>query len=179
MRNFLYLLSFIFLFQSCIGDDNLTNPAANRTVLGMKPIYGELEIESIRSVAPQPIGELGNFVVYGDYLLVIENFKGVHVLDNADPSNPTAIAFWEIITASQLTINNSTLFVDFGSALVSIDISDVHNIKVLDVVSNFSNFSLDRFSPEDYFGSFECYDPTKGTLIGWEEVEIFDPKCWR
>jgi len=78
-----------------------------------------------------PIEKPGNIYTYGELLLVGEKFKGIHILNNSNPSSPQPLKFIDLKGNGNFSIQNNILFAENGPDLLSIDISDIQNIQLL------------------------------------------------
>jgi hypothetical protein len=58
---------------------------------------------------------------------------------------------------------------------VVIDISQLLQIRETDRISNILNPAL---FPPQYQGIFECVDPEKGAVIGWEDAVLENVQCY-
>src|SRR5687767_3570779 len=45
---------------------------------------------------PQPVSNPGKLYSYGDYILINERYRGVHVINNQDPRSPQKVAFIQV-----------------------------------------------------------------------------------
>ncbi|TVQ86236.1 MAG: hypothetical protein EA393_12425 [Bacteroidetes bacterium] len=77
----------------------------------------------------------GKIYIYGNMIYIVDLFKGIHIIDNQDPSNPLKIGFLYIPGVMDLAIRNNVLFADNSIDLVSIDISSYPQISILDRVA--------------------------------------------
>ena len=176
MRNiyfFLFALFFAVTFTSCDKRPDIVE-------LGLKPIYADpLDFTLIRSEEPRGFVELGNIVNVGDYVFIGERNQGIHVIDNSNPSNPVKILFWSIPGNNEFTIEGDILYADNSFYLLVIDISDFGDIQYIKHIDGVyqpeENFV--RRPQESYNGYFECTDPSKGIIVGWEMVLLTNPKC--
>jgi hypothetical protein len=87
--------------------------------------------------------------------------KGVHIIDNINPSNPRPVAFINIPGNIDIAVKGTTLFADMYSDLVVVDITDPLNAK-------FEKNIPDVF-PERNYGSM--INDTSYMIIGWEEKD--------
>ena len=63
--------------------------------------------------------------------------------------------------------------------LVTLDISDINDIRLVNRLENaFEQEVIDGIFPSGFSGFFECADPEKGIVIGWEERLLTRPQCW-
>lgn len=177
MRTSLALLfiSAVVLFSSC---EKLETLPAN--VMAMKPLYTDGDDASlIKAEDPRPFGTLGAISERGSYLYIIERYKGIHVIDNSDPNNPINIAFWNIPGCVALTLSGDRLYVQNTKNLWVIKVVDVKEIQVIDKEEDvFSTTVGDAVRPPaSYRERFECVDPSKGIVVGWERQLIEMPLC--
>lgn len=78
------------------------------------------------------IGKPGNIYTYGKYLLVAEKFKGIHILDNSNPANPIKLKFIVLKGNENFIIKDNFILADNGPDLLSIDFSNLNDIKIVD-----------------------------------------------
>ena len=166
----LFLLFIMQLFNACTPDDY--------EVFGKQPIYSNGDsLYVIQNIDTQLIVNAGNIYSWNEYLFINEVYKGIHVIDKSDSSNPVKLTFIKIIGNRNFTISDNTLLADNGKDLIAIDISDVLNVSVLSIVKdgivNYNNY------PPAYNGRFECVDLRKGLLVGWKDTLLINPKCYK
>lgn len=177
MKSVVLFLALSFLFYCCDKPEE-----ESFTAEGMAPIYIDGMNESlIKSVEPIPFGTLGAIVERGSFIYICEIGKGIHVVDNTDPASPKNIRFWEIPGVSIFTLNATRLYADNSLHLWVIDITDIHNIFVIDIeedvyLDNTTSLVLRR-PPLDYTGYFECVNQENGVVINWEMKLLDSPQC--
>ena len=146
-------------------------------ILGFKPIYANEGDYEVLIKEPRALKNPGKIYYYNKFIFINERFEGVHLYDNTDPKNPQNIGFIKIKGNVDIAIRNNVLYADNISDLISIDIFDPNNIKLLerinDVIPSQSLYPLEQGV------YFECPDPSKGTIVGWEQAVLVDPKCQR
>ena len=149
------------------------------TVEGVRPIYASSENwNKIIATDPQPIEYLGKIYYKDNHVFVNERNKGIHIINNTDPNNPTPIKFIQIIGNEDIAIKGNILYADNITDLVAIDISDLDNIQVTSRTENLYSESKKNY-PDGYSGYFECVEADRGIIIGWEEAVLDNPKCLR
>lgn len=98
-----------------------------------EPVY--ITLNEVRSgfqvTDPQPITNLGKIYLYGSTMLVNEVGEGVHIINNADPGNPIILKFIKIPGNFDIAVKDNVLFADSYIDLLSIDISDIDQIKLI------------------------------------------------
>ncbi len=114
------LIAVSLLFQGCLKD-KLT-----QTYSILTPVYKEkAEVyANIKSSGAKSIASPGKIYLYGNYIFLNEVDKGVHVIDNTNPSAPQIKAFIEIPGNLDIAIKGNTLYADLYSDLVVVDIAD-------------------------------------------------------
>lgn len=147
-------------------------------VVGRKPIYLDLALTGTAiSEEPKAFGSLGKIVSKDSYIYVNEKSAGIHVIDNANPSIPVAKHFWSIPGNIDFTIRENFLYADSGADLLTVDISDPADIKLVTTTEGIYNEDPEANFPINYSGPFECVDPSLGIVIAWESALITNPKC--
>lgn len=146
---------------------------------GLRPIYVEqLEWDEIIALPPKPIEFLGKIYYKDQRIYVNERNKGIHIIDNSDPSNPVPIKFIQIYGSEDIAIKGNILYADNLTDLVAIDITDLDNIVVTSRIAGLYPEDAKNY-PAGYSGYFECVDPDLGIVIGWEEAQLDNPACLR
>lgn len=175
---FFVALGFILFFSSC-ETLFLDQQNPGQSVNGVAPIYAPaVGWDIITATDPQPIEYLGKIYYKDNTIYVNERNRGIHVIDNSDPAAPVAIKFIEVVGSEDIAIKGNILYSDNISDLVAIDISNLDDIKVTKRVKDLYSESK-KLYPDGYNGYFECVDPEKGIVIGWEEKLLTDPSCIR
>ena len=141
---------------------------------GYKPVYASASEAAIILQSPRTLRNPGKIYVYGKYLLVNEKQRGIHFYDNTDPENPVVLGFLRVYGNVDMAVKDDILYVDHIGQLVALDITDLNNIQEL----SRHTFSGDQY-PEQTGSYFECPDPSKGAVIGWELATLKNPKCYR
>src|SRR5690554_4484875 len=73
----------------------------------------------------------GKIYLYGDYLLINEPKKGIHIVDNTNPSKPQLLNFINIPGNVDLAVNSNILYADSYVDLLAFDISNPAAIKTI------------------------------------------------
>lgn len=175
MKRILMALLPIFILLNC----DKPQEKEDRVVEGLKPVYISLEdITYAESLPAEDFGTLGKIVSTGDLIFINEQFKGIHVIDNTNPLNPTNLYFWKISGNINFTIKGNYLYADNTMDLLTIDIADPADIKLINRIENIhSDVTLSL--PDEYTGFFECVDYSKGIVTDWERTTLTNPKCRR
>lgn len=160
--------------QSCNDSNKLT---LAKNVLGYAPIYeSEVDATKIEKTTIQKTENAGKIYVYGNYTFQIENGKGIHIIESADPSNAKKIAFLAVPGCSEISIKSNQLFTNNYRDLVSINISNINSISVSNRIKNIFP-EVSQLAPPYGNTFFECPDPQNGKIIGWKEKQLEEAKC--
>ncbi|HSF54232.1 MAG TPA: hypothetical protein VLA71_10785 [Algoriphagus sp.] len=125
----LWILMISVLTISCQDEVNTTH-----TFRTMVPVFLEMSDVRARTISVEPPKELdspGKIYIYGNYLFINEPTKGIHILDNTNPSNPINKNFIPIEGNVDLAINNNVLYADNYVDLLAFDISNLSNIRLV------------------------------------------------
>jgi hypothetical protein len=135
-----------------------------------EPVY--TDAETFRTPAsfkgPKTITKDGAIYFKDNYLFIVEPNKGIHFIDNNDPSNPINSGFLNLMGTSGLSIKGNFLYVNAMTDLVTID-----------VTSFSSPFEVNRI--EEAFPSAlpvmdknyptKTIDKNKGVVTDWNVVQ--------
>ncbi len=140
--------------QGCIKDH------CTQTYKYFVPVYRTAEqvLANIKSNAPATIERTGKLYVRGSYIFLNEPDKGIHIIDNANPSDPRNVAFIDIPGNMDMAVKGNTLYADVYTDLVTIDITDPLQAKLTSVVEGVFPF-------RQYYGYF--YADTSKVIVDW------------
>jgi hypothetical protein len=96
------------------------------------PVYKtKAEVRAnIKSNSPRQIEKPGKIVVLGNYIFLNEVDKGVHIIDNSNPSVPLNKYFIDIPGNVDIAVKGNIMYADLYTDLVTIDISDPAAVQV-------------------------------------------------
>ena len=155
------ILSF-FLFSSCKKDK------CEQTVTYKKytPVYMSYEElrASVKSEPALALKKPGKIYMKGNYIFVTEVDKGIHIIDNTNPSSPQNISFINIPGNLDIAAVGNTLYADSYIDLLALDISNPLNVTV---TKREQNALPDRIYTSGYYA-----DPTKGVVTNWKEEMV-------
>lgn len=142
-----------------------------------KPIY--LAFDEFRNaVDSQPARSLKNpgKILVKDHLIFInEPYKGVHVIDNSNPTTPESIAFINIPGNIDIAMKGETLYADSYVDLIALDVSDPAEVVVTQRLENI--YPNQPFVDQDWIYWSEEIDPEKGVVIDKELVSTGGGSC--
>ncbi len=123
--SFFVILSFSFLFSSCLKDK------CEREVTYTKRVPILKNMEDVRIdisfQAPRELVQPGKIYYYNEHLFINEQKEGVHVFDNSNPSAPVNLGFLPIPGNVDIAIKNGILYADNYIDLIAINITTLTN----------------------------------------------------
>lgn len=110
---------FLLLLCSC-KDKILLKYQAN------VPVYADFSSfrSSVKFTTPRPLTQSGQILTTGSYLLSIAPGKGIHFIQNTDPSHPVNTGFLQIPGCTGAAISGHYLYADSYIDLVVIDLEN-------------------------------------------------------
>lgn len=173
---FLASLTLIIYVFSC---DTYDESVEDFTAEGLRPVYISMEeADIIKSLPPQPVDQLGKIYYKDDLIYVGEQGRGVHIVDNTNPEQPSRIGFIQIPGNKDISIKGNLMYADNFRDLLTIDITDMNNIVEIDrIVDVYAE--IPQSYPALHEGYFECVDPSKGLVMKWESATLENPACQR
>ncbi|MDO9372861.1 MAG: hypothetical protein V4725_07580 [Bacteroidota bacterium] len=126
------LVVIVFLLQGCVKDKLQT------TYTYFEPVFkSKTEVQqSVKSSQPVALKNTGKIFIHGNYIFINEMNKGVHIIDNSNPSSPRNLSFISIPGNVDIAVKNTTLYADIYTDMLAIDISDPTNAVLKKVTSN-------------------------------------------
>lgn len=169
MKNLFFCLALIAFLTSCWKEKR-------EEVLGYAPVYGDdSQLKSITLTGPQGLKSGGKIYVYGDMLYQVESGEGIHITDISNASAPEKKGFLKVAGAQELAIKDNLIFTNNQKDLVILKIENNTVSTVRRLPDTFKYLFNNSRPPER--GRFECPDPKKGTVIGWQKKTLVNPAC--
>lgn len=175
-KNFLLMLFIAVMPLVSCEDDKDDGPYADYLVA--RPLTmsaAEFKANAVAVTEPVPVQESGKIYAYQNYIFVNDINRGIHVIDNSDPSAPKNISFIKIEGNADVSIKSGRLFADSYGDLVVFDISDINNISLVNTVANVIGdhwgggiWIEDAIAPQADFYDYGDIDYQKEVIIGWE-----------
>lgn len=167
-RNLFMMLFAGAVLMSCNDKQELVD--------GYRPIYSsDTDLHEVDIKASEPLENPGRIYTYENLLLVNDQAKGIHIYDNSDKTNPVEVSFIGIPGNMDFSVRANKIYADNINDMVIIDISNP-------AAPSYTNRIEDIFPTQqfpDEFGAFECVDPSRGTVVGWEKAKLENPQCFR
>lgn len=131
-----------------------------------QPIFMERTVleSSIDFLEPQALSDVGKIYVYRDYIFINERYEGIHIYDNSNPTQPVPFGFLKIPGNIDVAAKNGILYADNATDLISIDLSQIPEIHILE---RKRNMFLEAFGPDGE--TTELRPSENHVLIGWKK----------
>lgn len=165
---FIFLFGFSFTFTECSDTCEET----------YRYVYYEPQYSTSAAIKaavelkdPQPLSEIGKIYFKDGYLFINETGKGIHIIDNRNPSNPIALSFLNIPGNFDLAIRGNTLYADSYVDLVAFDVADIAAIHEVNRIENLFN---------NYTTMGMMVSSERGILTEWkkkEQVNVTKSEC--
>ena len=120
--------------------------------------------ENIKSNTPRSIENPGKIYTIGNYIFLNEIDKGIHVIDNTNPSLPVNKFFIDIPGNMDIAVKGNILYADMYADLVALDITDPANVKV--------KKNVDGVFPERNWGNGFIINNGNQIVTDWIKKEI-------
>jgi len=123
-----------------------------------EPIYAPRTavLASINGNASEPITSVGKIYVKDPYIFISDTGRGIHVIDNHDPSHPVQAAFLAIPGNNDIAVKGNILYADMEDELLTLDISNIHNVRLLNEQQNIFH----------YYGT----EGSGKIIVGWKKT---------
>lgn len=178
---FLLLITGLFVLPGCKDyvDEYVTYTVNEPVFMSASEFRSAVDMEG-----PKPIEKQGKIVFYDEYLYISQPEKGIHIIDNRNPSDPRNIAFIELLGNADMHVRNNMLYADSYVDLVWFDINDPAKPvfkgrkeevfpEALPLTENGFGIDYDKFA-----------DRGNKVVVGWKTVERkelvrnYKPRWW-
>jgi len=118
----------------------------------------------------KPITDPGKLCLYQQWVLLVEKYKGIHLIDNSDPSNPVNRDFLRVPGCRDVVVGNGILYADNAVDLVGISVD--FSALTASVVCRKKAILPEVDSPEGYIPSkFKRWNrPDNTEIVAWVSV---------
>ncbi|MEM9848960.1 MAG: hypothetical protein AAF847_13820 [Bacteroidota bacterium] len=181
MKKYLFYLLFAgLLLQSCSKDLG----SVTVTYTKATAIYGDLDAVRTTPLLGDrtSIENPGKIFVSDDFLLIGEEGKGIHVLDNSDPENPSMISFLNIPGNREFYVQGDVLYAESYYDMLKIDLSDIRQAQIdtrleeaiADVMTNNRGETLIGFNFEEVTEKVGINSPIAQKIWGDQAFYYYD-----
>ena len=136
--------SLAVLFTGCLKD----TVTKTQTYTITTPVFKtRAEVSAaINGNGTQPVKTAGKLYIRGQYIYLNEIEKGIHIIDNSNPSRPAQIAFLNIPGNLDIAVNDNILYADTYTDLLAIDISNPRKARVVNSINNFYKWRVNFYN---------------------------------
>ena len=138
-----------------------------------EPVYTSMEDirSSVQQESPRDMAASGKIYIYGNTLFVNEPGEGVHVIDNADKTNPVPLSFIKIPGNFDMAAKGNYLYADSYLDVLTFDLSDINNITMVKRIEDvYLNFRVGGIA----------LNSERGVITDWNQIETvsnFEGDC--
>ncbi|MBI2966651.1 MAG: hypothetical protein HYY40_02410 [Bacteroidetes bacterium] len=148
----------------CLDDSRIITYKAN------VPVYLAYDqVEKVYSSSPAEINKAGKIYLSGNYLFVNDLEKGIHIIDNSNPSAPNTISFLNIPGNVDVAVKDNILYADNFTDLVAIDINNISSASVVKRIPDQFPYSIPEYDPQ--YPVVEL-DTSIGMVVSWEVKDV-------
>lgn len=129
----------------------------------------ELE-KSISWQEPRTLEVIAKIYKKDHWILITEKYKGIHVIDNTDPTAPVNTGFIRVPGCIDIAVKNGSLYADNSVDLVAINMTLLPDIQV---TSRTRNIFPEPFPPDlQYIPSkfLPGNRPENTIIVEWEKI---------
>jgi hypothetical protein len=124
--------SILLFFCGCFKDHVVKTTTYTIT----RPIYALKSdvFAAINGNRAQSFDSVGKIYVKGTTIFLSEVNKGIHIIDNSDPSHPVQTGFLNIPGNEDMAVKDNTLYADMYTDMLAIDISKPGNARITGMI---------------------------------------------
>lgn len=142
------------------------------------PVYTDFEtfrstLGTVKFEPAKNIQEKGNIYFKDNFLFILDNFKGIHIIDNANPANPIQVGYYAITGITGMAIKNQYLYANAYTDLVVVDVSAIKNPTEVGRQESVFEYAWPSHDPQYPLAEV---DPSKGIITGWNVEEYVTDK---
>ena len=165
----------LFTIISCEPDRNGL-PAGS--VEAYVPIYAQAVVaEQIAVEQPRTTIKAGKIYAFGSFIYQNEENKGIHIINNTDPSHPVKTAILKIPFNTDFAVRGTYVYANSLRDLVVINLQDPAHPVVEKRITDAFPLVNQQYPP--FNGRFVCPDASKGIIVSWELKTVEQATCRR
>ena len=136
---------------------------------------------SIKTLPAQDLENPGKIYVKDNYLFINEVKKGIHIIDNSNPSLPKTISFIQILGNVDISVKGNILYADSYTDFVALDITNPNAVKEVSRTKEvFSNGQVDgigwNYNANDqtiYDSRYKMYTTTQEVACEQQQSQLY------
>lgn len=124
---------------------------------------------AVKLDSPRPMEETGKLYYKAPYLFIIEKYKGVHIIDNTDPTNPEKINFLHIDGIRDIAIKDDVLYADNAVDLIAIQFDAA--ITSITMTKRMKDYFPEMTPPDGWGVAYSVWAnrPNDTIIVGWKK----------
>ena len=168
------LSAMAFAFSSCLKDE-CKQFYSYKVFTPVYLSYNDLR-KPITTSTSATLQDIGKIYYKAPFIFVNEVNKGIHVIDNSDPSSPQNVAFINIPGNLDIAVKDNILYADSYIDLVAIDISDPLHAQEI--------WRDQQVFDQRMYQGWWSGDATMGVITDWVErdttveQDCYNPGIW-
>lgn len=127
----------IILFSGCSKDKAAQKDTYTYTITTPVLKSRAEVLAAINGNISEPVMTAGKLYIKDQFIYLNEVERGIHIIDNSNPSHPQQIAFLNIPGNMDIAVRNNILYADTYTDLLAIDISNPRKARVVNEIRNF------------------------------------------
>jgi hypothetical protein len=126
----------LFFLSGCSKDSTNTK---TQTYTIYTPVYKNKSdvLTSINGAPGTAIEHAGKLYIKDNFIYLNDVNKGIHIIDNSDPTHPSQVAYLSIPGNLDIAVKGNILYADMYNDLLTLDITDPHHAKLTNTLANF------------------------------------------
>ncbi len=130
----------------------------------------EFETSIQLNAMAKPISQPGKLCLYKNWVLLVENYKGIHLIDNSDPANPVNKGFLTIPGCLEVAVRNDVFYVNSSVDLVGVKV-DFAALTAIEMTRQRGILPFPA-TPDGYIPEYIMEKCASGeyVLVGWLRV---------
>lgn len=123
---------------------------------------------AVKLEPPRPMIEPGKIYYKTPWLMIVEKYKGVHLIDNSNPENPEKIGFVHIDGVRDIAIKNDVLYADNAVDLIAIKFNE--SLTSVSVSQRLRNYFPEMAAPDGWgIPSYASANrPANSIIVAWK-----------
>ncbi|MFT4015820.1 MAG: hypothetical protein QM668_02555 [Agriterribacter sp.] len=140
----------LIIFSGC-SKDNAAKKQTYTYTITTPVLKSRAEIfAALNGSISEPVKTAGKLYIKEQYIYLNEVEKGIHIIDNSNPSKPKQVAFLNIPGNLDIAVRDNILYADTYTDLLAIDISNPKKATIVNYIKNFYHryYYYDNTAPD-------------------------------
>lgn len=166
-KRFIWFYSLLCLAAGIALSSYTFDPVYYGEYLPVYMVRPEME-KAVKAEAPLALNHPGKIFFSNQYLFINEKYKGIHVVDNSNPSAPVYKSFIHIDGCIDMAIKNGIIYADNAIDLIALQPNA--DFTAVTVTGRVRNVFPEVESPDGYWTQSQIneFRPDGGILVAWK-----------